>query len=97
MRSRSPLGVSLTNASEGPKSSWGGGAVQREPRRRGPACRRHILGIYSEYLAKGMSPAELDLDVHTDIGSLTYRGLKLSARNRNVAGISLNGNYRRCR
>ncbi len=44
-----------------------------------------------------MSPAELDLDVHTDIGSLTYRGLKLSARNRNVAGISLNGNYRRCR
>ena len=34
-----------------------------------------------------------NLDVHTDIGSQTYRGLKLSARNRNVAGVSLNGNY----
>src|SRR6266545_650334 len=44
MRSRSPIGVSLTNASQGPKSSWGGGAVRREPRRRGPTCRRHVPG-----------------------------------------------------
>ena len=44
MRSRSPLGVSSTNVSQGPTSSWGGGAVRMKPRRRGPACRRQIPG-----------------------------------------------------
>ena len=34
-----------------------------------------------------------NLDLHTDIGSQNYRGLKLSFRRRAAAGISLNGNY----
>jgi hypothetical protein len=34
-----------------------------------------------------------NLDIHTDIGTQTYRGLKLSVRRRDVAGVSLNGNY----
>jgi hypothetical protein len=34
-----------------------------------------------------------NLDLHVDIGTQTYRGLKLSFRRRSDAGISLNGNY----
>ena len=34
-----------------------------------------------------------NMDLHTSIGSQTYRGLKLSARRRSAAGLSLNGNY----
>ena len=34
-----------------------------------------------------------NLDIHTDIGSQSYRGLKLSARRRTADGVSLNGNY----
>ena len=34
-----------------------------------------------------------NLDLHTDIGSQDYRGLKLSFRRRAAAGVSLNGNY----
>ena len=34
-----------------------------------------------------------NLDLHTDIGSQAYRGLKLSFQRRSVNGVSLNGNY----
>ena len=34
-----------------------------------------------------------NLDLHTDIGSQNYRGLKLSFRRRAASGVSLNGNY----
>jgi len=34
-----------------------------------------------------------NLDLHTSIGSQTYRGLKLSVRRRTATGVSLNGNY----
>jgi len=45
----------------------------------------------------GENPAAASLignmDLHTSIGSQTYRGLKLSGRRRSANGISLNGNY----
>ncbi|MGH2399273.1 MAG: hypothetical protein ACRDF6_05460, partial [bacterium] len=34
-----------------------------------------------------------NLDLHTDIGTQSYRGLKLSFRRRSATGVSLNGNY----
>jgi hypothetical protein len=34
-----------------------------------------------------------NMDVHTDIGTQTYRGLKLSFQRRAASGVSLNGNY----
>ncbi len=33
------------------------------------------------------------LDLHDDVGSQTYRGLKLSVQHRAAAGLSINGNY----
>ncbi len=33
------------------------------------------------------------VDVHSDVGSQTYRGLKLSFQRRAASGVSLNGNY----
>jgi hypothetical protein len=45
----------------------------------------------------GENPAAAQLignmDVHTDIGTQTYRGLKLSFQRRAASGVSLNGNY----
>ncbi len=35
------------------------------------------------------------LDVHSDVGSQSYRGLKLSFQRRAASGVSLNGNYTR--
>jgi Carboxypeptidase regulatory-like domain len=34
-----------------------------------------------------------NLDMHTDIGTQSYRGLKLSFQRRAASGVSLNGNY----
>jgi len=34
-----------------------------------------------------------NMDVHTDIGTQTYRGLKLAFQRRAASGVSLNGNY----
>src|SRR5207244_2722633 len=34
-----------------------------------------------------------NLDLHTDLGAQSYRGLKLSFRRLATAGVSLNGNY----
>jgi hypothetical protein len=34
-----------------------------------------------------------NLDLHTSIGSQSYRGLKLSARRRTASGVALNANY----
>jgi hypothetical protein len=34
-----------------------------------------------------------NMDLHTSIGTQSYRALKLSGRRRSVAGIALNGNY----
>ena len=34
-----------------------------------------------------------NMDMHTDIGTQSYRGLKLSFQRRAASGVSLNGNY----
>ena len=48
-------------------------------------------------LVVGENPAAAqligNLDVHTDIGTQSYRGLKLSFQRRAASGVSLNGNY----
>ena len=50
-----------------------------------------------ELSVSGENPAAAaligNLDLHTSIGTQSYRGLKLSARRRTVAGVALNGNY----
>ena len=57
---------------------------QREPRTSGACCTLE-------------NPAEAQfigaLDLHTDVGTQDYRGLKLSVRRRAASGVSLNGNY----
>jgi hypothetical protein len=52
---------------------------------------RRVLSLSNENPAAAALIGNLDL--HTDIGSQTYRGLKLSVRRRAVTGLDLNGNY----
>jgi hypothetical protein len=52
---------------------------------------RRVLSLSGENPAAAALIGNMDL--HTDIGSQTYRGLKLSGRRRSANGVSLNGNY----
>jgi hypothetical protein len=52
---------------------------------------RRVLSLSGENPASAALIGNLDL--HTDIGTQDYRGLKLSVRRRSAAGVSLNGNY----
>ena len=58
---------------------------QREPE---PAARVLVVG-------ENPAAAALigNLDLHTDVGTQDYRGLKLSFQRRAASGVSLNGNY----
>jgi hypothetical protein len=52
---------------------------------------RRVLSLSGENPASAALIGNLDL--HTDIGTQDYRGLKLSMRRRTATGVSLNGNY----
>jgi len=66
-----PSIVSSSNASQGPKSSWGGGAVRIRPRRRGPACRRQdpemrLTGLPSRIATQSIRPPRLTVRLKPD-------------------------------
>jgi hypothetical protein len=52
---------------------------------------RRVLTLSGENPASAALIGNLDL--HTSIGTQSYRGLKLTARRRSATGISINGNY----
>jgi len=63
-----------------------------------PTCSTNAnLNQRRVFSLSGENPAAAQLignmDVHTDIGTQTYRGLKLSFQRRAASGVSLNGNY----
>jgi hypothetical protein len=63
-----------------------------------PSCTTNAnLNQRRVFSLSGENPAAAELignlDVHTDIGTQTYRGLKLSVQRRASSGVSLNANY----
>ncbi|OFW00697.1 MAG: hypothetical protein A3I61_06885 [Acidobacteria bacterium RIFCSPLOWO2_02_FULL_68_18] len=52
---------------------------------------RRVLSLSSENSAAARLIG--NLDVHTDIGTQEYRGLRLSMRRRSTTGVALNANY----
>ena len=63
-----------------------------------PTCSTNAnLNQRRVFALSGENPAAAlligNMDVHTDIGTQTYRGLKLSFQRRASSGVSLNGNY----
>jgi Carboxypeptidase regulatory-like domain len=63
-----------------------------------PSCSTNAnLNQRRVFSLSGENPAAAqligNLDVHTDIGTQTYRGLKLSVQRRASSGVSLNANY----
>ena len=52
---------------------------------------RRVFSLSSENPAAGRLIG--NLDIHTDLGTQAYRGLKLSFQRRAAAGLSLGGNY----